>query len=100
MVTRFHGEDGAKAGLAHFEKVFSKKENPDDMPELKNAQGKLISAILIEAGIAKSKNEARRLIDQNAVKLDGEKINRDEPLTISQDAVLQAGKRHFVKLIK
>ncbi len=100
LVTRFHGEDGAKAGLAHFEKVFSKKENPDDMPELKNAQGKLISAILIEAGIAKSKNEARRLIDQNAVKLDGEKINRDEPLTISQDAVLQAGKRHFVKLIK
>ena len=100
LVTRFHGEDGAKAGLAHFEKVFSKKENPDDMPELKNAQGKLISAILIAAGIAKSKNEARRLIDQNAVKLDGEKINRDEPLTISQDAVLQAGKRHFVKLIK
>lgn len=100
LVTRFHSEDGAKAGLAHFEKVFSKKENPDDMPELKNAQGKLISAILIEAGIAKSKNEARRLIDQNAVKLDGEKINRDEPLTISQDAVLQAGKRHFVKLIK
>ncbi len=100
LVKRFHGEDGAKAGLAHFEKVFSKKENPDDMPELKNAQGKLISAILIEAGIAKSKNEARRLIDQNAVKLDGEKINRDEPLNLTQDAVLQAGKRHFVKLIK
>lgn len=100
LVKRFHGEDGAKAGLAYFEKVFSKKETPDDMPELRNARGKTISAILIEAGIAKSKNEARRLIDQNAVKLNGEKITRDEPLALTDDCVLQAGKRHFVKLIK
>ena len=100
LVKRFHGEDGAKAGLAYFEKVFSKKETPNDMPELRNARGKTISAILIEAGIAKSKNEARRLIDQNAVKLNGEKITRDEPLALTDDCVLQAGKRHFVKLIK
>lgn len=100
LVTRFHGEAGAKAGLEHFEKVFSKKENPDDMPELKNANGKLISAVLIEAGIAKSKNEARRLIDQGAVKIDGEKAARDEAVSVEKDRVLQAGKRHFLKLVK
>ncbi|MGN0023168.1 MAG: tyrosine--tRNA ligase [Elusimicrobiaceae bacterium] len=100
LVTRFHGEEGARAGLEHFEKVFSKKENPDDMPELKNAYGKLISAILIEAGIAKSKNEARRLIDQGAVKIDGEKAVRDEAVSLDKNRVLQAGKRHFIKLVK
>lgn len=100
LVTRFHGEEGARAGLEHFEKVFSKKENPDDMPELKNADGKLISAILIEAGIAKSKNEARRLIDQGAVKIDGEKAVRDEAVSLDKNRVLQAGKRHFIKLVK
>lgn len=100
LVTRFHGEDGAKAGLEHFEKVFSKKENPDDMPEFKNTEGKLISAVLIEAGIVKSKNEARRLIDQGAVKIDGEKAARDEVISLDKDRVLQAGKRHFIKLVK
>lgn len=100
LVTRFHGEEGAKAGLEHFEKVFSKKENPDDMPEFKNAEGKLISAVLIEAGIAKSKNEARRLIDQGAVKINGEKAARDEAVSLDKDCVLQAGKRHFIKLVK
>ena len=100
LVKRFHGEEGAKAGLEHFEKVFSKKENPDDMPEVKNAQGKAISAVLIEAGITKSKGEARRLIDQGAVKINGEKVSRDEPLALTADAVLQAGKRHFLKLVK
>lgn len=100
LVTRFHGEDGAKAGLEHFEKVFSKKENPDDMPEFKNTEGKLISAVLIEAGIVKSKNEARRLIDQGAVKIDGEKAARDEAISLDKDRVLQAGKRHFIKLVK
>ena len=100
LVKRFHGEEGAKAGLEHFEKVFSKKENPDDMPEVKNAQGKTISAVLIETGITKSKGEARRLIDQGAVKLNGERISRDEPLNLTADAVLQAGKRHFLKLVK
>lgn len=100
LVRRFHGQEGAKAGLAHFEKVFSKKENPDDMPEFNNANGKLVSAVLIEAGIAKSKNEARRLIDQGAVKINGEKVSHDEPLNLTQESVLQAGKRHFLKLVK
>ena len=100
LVRRFHGEEGAKTGLAHFEKVFSKKENPDDMPEFNNANGKLVSVVLIEAGIAKSKNEARRLIDQGAVKINGEKVSHDEPLNLTQESVLQAGKRHFLKLVK
>lgn len=100
LVTRFHGQDGAKAGLEHFESVFSKKENPQDMPEVKVEAGTLVSAVIVQHQIAKSKNEARRLIDQGGVKLDGSRVEQDIPLNIEQPAVLQVGKRHFLKLIK
>jgi tyrosyl-tRNA synthetase len=100
LVTRFHGEEGAKKGFEHFEKVFSKKENPDDMPLFKPAQGATISSILIDNKIVKSKNEARRLIDQGAVKLDGQRVESDITLSIEKDIIMQAGKRHFLKLTK
>jgi tyrosyl-tRNA synthetase len=100
LVTRFHGEEGAKSGLEHFEKVFSRKETPDEMPEFKPAPGASISTVLIENGIAKSKNEARRLIDQGAVKLDGSRVVADGALQFDAEAVLQVGKRHFLKLLR
>ena len=100
LVSRFHGQDGAKAGLEHFESVFSKKENPTDMPEVKVEGGTLVSAVIVQHQIAKSKNEARRLIDQGGVKLDGNRVEQDIALNIEQPAVLQVGKRHFLKLIK
>ena len=100
LVSRFHGQDGAKAGLEHFESVFSKKETPTDMPEVKVEGGTLVSAVIVQHQIAKSKNEARRLIDQGGVKLDGNRVEQDIALNIEQPAVLQVGKRHFLKLIK
>ena len=100
LVTRFHGEQAAKDALANFEKVFSKKELPTDMPEFKPEPGALISAVLVAAGAAASKNKARGLIEQGAVRLKGERITQDGPLTFENGDVLQAGKRHFFKLVK
>lgn len=100
MITRFHNAEAAQAGLEHFEKVFSKKENPDDMPTFKPLAGAMLTTILVETGIVKSKNEARRLIIQGAVKLDGEKVLEDKALTLEKDIVMHAGKRNFLKLIK
>ena len=100
LVTRFHGEQAAKDALANFEKVFSKKELPTDMPEFKPEPGALISAVLFAAGAAASKNKARGLIEQGAVRLKGERITQDGPLTFENGDVLQAGKRHFFKLVK
>ncbi|MDR1123274.1 MAG: tyrosine--tRNA ligase [Elusimicrobiota bacterium] len=100
LVTRFHDADAAKKGLDNFESVFSKKENPQDMPVCKAAEGVLLSAILIENGLAKSRNEARRLIDQGAVKLDGGRVAADGAPQFGAEAVLQVGRRHFLKLIK
>ncbi|MDR0645720.1 MAG: tyrosine--tRNA ligase [Elusimicrobiota bacterium] len=100
LVSRFHSAQSAQASLENFEKVFSKKENPDDMPIFKISEEISVSAVLIANGLSKSKNEARRLIDQGAVKLDGKKIELDTAPAFEKEAVMQIGKRHFIKLIK
>lgn len=100
LVTRFHGQQAAAAALENFEKVFSKKELPTDMPEFKPEPGATLSAVLFTAGAAQSKNKARGLIEQGAVRLKGEKVTQDGPLSFENGDVLQAGKRHFFKLVK
>ena len=100
LVTRFHGEEAARAALENFEKVFSKKELPIDIPEFKPEAGALLSAVIFAAGAAQSKNKARGLIDQGAVRLKGEKVTADGPLAFEPGDVLQVGKRHFFKLVK
>ena len=100
LVTRFHNKEAADAALQNFEKVFSKKELPTDIPEFKPQDGALISAVIFAAGAAQSKNKARGLIDQGAVRLKGEKVTADGPLAFESGDVLQVGKRHFFKLVK
>ncbi len=100
LVTRFHNEAAAKAALENFEKVFSKKELPTDIPQFKPEPGAMISAVLFAAGAATSKNKARALIEQGAVRLKGEKVAADGPIAFENGDVLQAGKRHFFKLVK
>ncbi len=100
LVTRFHNEQAAQDALANFEKVFSKKELPTDIPEFKPEPGATVSAVLFAAGAAASKNKARGLIEQGAVRLKGERLTQDGPISFENGDVLQAGKRHFIKLIK
>ena len=98
LTERFHGKEAAVAARENFEKVFSKKENPDDMPVFKTAEGVMLAAALFEAKAAPSKNKARALIEQGAVRLNGQKITQDGPLSFHDGDVLQAGKRAFFKL--
>lgn len=100
LTERFHSKEAAMAARANFEQVFSKKQNPDDMPEFKPEAGQLLSAALVAAGAAQSKNKARALIDQGAVRLNGQKLTQDGVLAFDSGAVLQVGRRTFLKLIK
>lgn len=100
LVARFHNEEAANAAQAHFETVFSKKELPTDVPEFKPEPGALLSAVIFAAGAAESKNKARGLILQGGVRLQGEKVTQDGPITFENGDVLQIGKRHFFKLVK
>ena len=99
MVETYHCKTAAENAVENFEKVFSKKKLPDDIQEFAVPKPEKMIDILIAAGLCKGKNEARRLIEQGAVKIDGDKIKEDfvfEP----KDCVLQVGRRHFRKLIR
>ncbi len=100
LVARFYDDSTATAAQTHFETVFSKKELPSDMPAFTPEPGALLSAVIFAAGAAESKNKARSLITQGAVRLQEKKITQDGPLAFENGDVLQIGKRHFYKLVK
>ena len=99
LTSRFHGAEAGQKELENFEQVFSKKELPTDLPMIK-AEGQTYVNIILAANFAKSKNEARRLIMQGGVKLNGEKILEEGPVNFDGEAVLQVGKKNFIKLVK
>ena len=99
LTSRFHGAEAGQKELENFEQVFSKKELPTDLPTL-NANNQTYVSVILAANFAKSKNEARRLIMQGGVKLNGEKVLEEGPINFEGEAVLQVGKKNFIKLVK
>lgn len=102
IVSLYHNAEAAVAAEDEFDRIFIKKEIPDDIPELGIEESELpISDLIMRAGFAPSKSEARRLIQQGGVSLAGEKIsdpNATVPMT--DGAVLKVGKRKFLKINK
>jgi tyrosyl-tRNA synthetase len=99
ITARYHGAEQASAARTHFEQVFSRKELPDEMETYRAEKPGKLSYLMVAAGVAKGMNEARRLIAQGAVRLDGEKVADDitfEP----KNCVLQVGRRQFRKIEK
>ncbi len=102
----FHSVEEAKHELAQFEQVFSKNKIPDDMPELawaeisNNETSIPLVDIILQGSALSSKGEIRRLIKQGAVKMNGQKIS--DATTVlekpTDDVIIQAGKRVFVKV--
>lgn len=100
IVKRFHGEAAAQASLENFANIFSKKENPEDMEQFKlTAKEMDVVDLIVAANMAPSKNEARRLVEQGGVQLDGRRINVGDKISVSGPGVLKVGKRRFKKLI-
>jgi tyrosyl-tRNA synthetase len=98
LVARFHGAAAADAALAYFESTFSKKELPTDLSVVKVPAGKTLSEIIALAGGAKSRSEARRLIVQGGVQIDGVKRVDDAAITAPPSFTLKMGKHQFVKV--
>jgi tyrosyl-tRNA synthetase len=108
IVERFHGPSAAEAAEARFDTVHVAREVPDDIPEvsLKDADGVNDGQVHLPALIAgtfeMSTSEARRLLAQGGVKLDGESLDGerlDLPLEEVSGRVLQVGKRRFARLL-
>jgi tyrosyl-tRNA synthetase len=100
IVARSHGEEAARAAEEHFDRVVRHHEIPEDVPEhpLPDGDPVHLPAVLADA-FRLSTSEARRLISQGGVKLDGDAVSElDVPRERLAGAVLQAGKRRFVRL--
>lgn len=99
IVSIFHGDEAAARAEEHFKTVFQQRELPSDMPEHALSGPTNIVDLMHAAGVVSSKREARRLIQQQGVKLDGEVVESDETIVEpGQAKVLQVGRRRFVKL--
>jgi len=97
IVSIFYGDDEAKVAEDAFVRLFREKEVPENMPEFELKAGATVMDVLMGAGLTTSKSEARRLIDQKGVRLDGETLGRgDEPFP--HPGILQVGKRRWVRV--
>jgi len=100
VVERYYDENSAIAAENHFDKIHLKKDVPDDIPEYKLASETLLVDVLADAKLTASKGEARRLIKQNAVKIDKQTVNDINYMLKPEEVVLKVGKRRFLKIIK
>ena len=99
LVSLYHGKDAAVIAEAEFTKVFAKGDLPDDIPEVKAVDGELIVDLMAANNITSSKGEARRLIKQGGVRVDGEKISEiDHKVEAGSEFILKAGKRRFLRI--
>lgn len=105
IVSFYHGEEAARQAEGHFQKVFQKKEIPDEIKEFVVAEDLYeeglvaLPRLLTQAGLVASTSEARRLIKEGAVKINGEKATDPNLRFKPEDGtILRAGKRRFVRL--
>jgi tyrosyl-tRNA synthetase len=102
IVTRFHGVAAAEDAVTEFQQRFKKGELPGDMPERQVSApgGRLpITNLLKEAALTKSTSEARRMIEQGAVRMDGERVeDLGMELAAGTTGIFQVGKRRFAKV--
>jgi tyrosyl-tRNA synthetase len=102
VVEDFHSKAAADEAARHFDSVIRKKEMPDEIPEKTLSPGDYsLSALLLSSGLASSRTEAKRLIEQAAVSIDGRRAAADDTLNLAASGgiVLKVGKRKFVRIV-
>jgi tyrosyl-tRNA synthetase len=101
IVEIYHGADPAASAEEQFRRVFQKEELPLDIPILSVGGTPDLVDLLADHGLAKSRSDARRLIEQGGVRLNGVTLKDPSAQVSAQDEpVLQVGKRKFVRLKK
>jgi tyrosyl-tRNA synthetase len=100
LVAQFHGDEAGEAAANEFDRVFSKKEAPDNVPEFKAPRTPIgLIDLLAESGLAPSKKEARRLLQQGAVEVAGKRMNEKDSLDVTAPVMIQVGKRRFARIL-
>ncbi len=103
IISEYHSPQAAEKARMNFEKIFAKKETPLEMPEFKFKESALdIISLITRCEFAASSSEARRLITQGAVTLDGERLTgiKSEIHLDQKGKILKVGKRKFGRVLK
>lgn len=97
LVSMYHNEDEANKADEYFKKTIQDKEIPTDVPEFDLGGEKDVVSALVQSGLVKSKGEARRVLEEKGVKINGTVVE-DMSTTLSSGDVLQKGKFNFAKV--
>ena len=103
LIERFHSKKEAQAAHEEFDRIFHEKQNPSDLEEVKitlDSSSVLVTQLMILGHCVESNGEAKRLIEQGAVSIDGKKIS-DIKVTVPTKGslILKVGKRKFKKIV-
>ena len=99
IVDCFHGREAADDAARHFERVHQRGQAPEEMQDLFLAEPLPIADLLMAAGLARTKSQARRLVEQGGVSLDGAPIADVGAVVAARGQVLRVGRRRFVRLV-
>jgi tyrosyl-tRNA synthetase len=96
-----YSEEEARAAAEEFTRIFAQKELPDDIPEVAVPAGEIgLLNLMVQAGLAKSNGEARRLVKQGAVRIDEEKISDERAQIMPEEGmIIRSGKRGFARIV-
>jgi len=103
LVRDFWGKKEAEEAAEHFARTVQQKEAPEEMPLLNvpAASRSMLSTEIARIGLARSRSEARRLIEQKAVEINGKPVLEDvEISTVDDGSVIKVGKRRFARLVR
>ncbi|MFA5841626.1 MAG: tyrosine--tRNA ligase [Candidatus Paceibacterota bacterium] len=98
VVSLYHGEKKARAAEENFVGTFQKGGLPEDLKEVRSAEGVLLADVLLKEKIVSSKSEWRRLVEGGGVEVSGENIS-DSFIKVSGEMIVRVGKKRFVKIV-
>jgi tyrosyl-tRNA synthetase len=102
IVTLYHDEDAARAAEEEFDRIFVKKDLPDEVQEYSirlDNSGISIIRLLTETKLVASNGEARRMIEQGGVTVDGQRVSDyTADVQITESVIVKVGKRRFLKV--
>jgi tyrosyl-tRNA synthetase len=105
LVTQFHSSDEARSARGHFESTVQRGGTPEDvethvLPPTAELEGRRLGWVLVQAGMAPSAAEARRLIAQNAVEIDGETAANVLATTLPASGLVKVGRRRYARVVR
>ncbi|MDP4089550.1 MAG: tyrosine--tRNA ligase [Bacillota bacterium] len=104
ITSLYHGGDAAVKAEEHFVRLFQRKEVPEEIPnfvigqDLHTEKGADIVKVIVACGAASSSSEARRLISQGAVRINGIKLQNAVNVILKQGDIIGIGKRFFIRV--